>query len=241
MHRARGNKSYALNEALRTISDGLVVFFDDDVRVHPYALIRYSRDAQNHEGRRVYFGGPVEVDREAEPPEALEIFLPSSARGYEVGPARRERWYLGFNWAAFRSDIERLNGFDPRFGPGAPSGATGQESDLQARMRRDGMKPVDVEEALVTHYVPEENCTFPWLLKRRYRGGIRPGIELDIGWESFAARIVWRTIVSFGVAGKGAIMADIEKMAFVLFNLCERAGVVKGYIWQSVNEDRISQ
>jgi glycosyltransferase involved in cell wall biosynthesis len=238
MHRERGNKSYALNEALATIVDGLVVFFDDDVRVHSGTLVRYSEAAQRHRGRKVYFGGPVEVDREDESPKWFESFLPSSARGYEVGPVRREKWYLGFNWAAFLSDIERLNGFDPRFGPGSPSGATGQESDMQARMRGDGMQPVDVQGARVTHYVPEENCTFSWLLKRRYRGGMRSGIELDMNRLSFAGRIVWKTAVSFCVAGKGVIKADREKVAFTLFNLFERIGVVKGYIWQSMNGGR---
>ena len=219
MHCARGNKSYALNEAIRTTTDGLLVFFDDDVRVHPDALVKYSAAAQNHETGGVYFGGPVDVDRETEPPEWFESFLPSSARGYEVGPSRRKKWYLGFNWAAFRSDIERLGGFDPRFGPGAPSRATGQESDMQARMRGDGMQPVDVQGARVTHYVPEGNCTLSWLLKRRYRGGIRSGIELDMGGLSFAGRIMWQTAISFCVAGKGAIKADREKLAFTLFTL----------------------
>ena len=238
MHRERGNKSYALNEALETIDDGLVVFFDDDVRVHSSTLVRYSEAAQRRKGRKVYFGGPVEVDREDESPKWFESFLPSSARGYEVGPSRRRKWYLGFNWAAFRSDIERLGGFDPRFGPGAPSRSTGQESDMQARMRGDGMQPVDVQGARVTHYVPEENCTLSWLLKRRYRGGIRSGIELDMNALSFAGRIVWQTAVSFGVAGKGALRADREKVAFTLFNFFERIGVVKGYVWQSMNGDR---
>jgi glycosyltransferase involved in cell wall biosynthesis len=239
MHREWGNKSYTLNEALKTIDDGLVVFFDDDVRVHPDTLVKYSAAGQKHENRCVYFGGSVEVDRETEPPEWFESFLPSSARGYDVTPSRLENWYLGFNWAAFLSDIERLGGFDLRFGPGAPSGATGQESDMQARMRGDGMRPIDVKGARVTHHVPEENCTFPWLLKRRYRGGIRPGIELDADWASFSVRILWRTVISLGVAGKGVIMGDREKMVFVLLNFCERAGVLKGYVWQSLNGTRI--
>jgi hypothetical protein len=59
-----------------------------------------------------------------------------------------------------------------------------------------------------------------------------------MGGLSFAGRIMWQTAISFCVAGKGAIKADREKVAFTLFNLFERIGVVKGYIWQSMNGDR---
>ena len=42
MHRERGNKSYALNEALNTVIEGLVVFFADDVRVSQDILLHYA-------------------------------------------------------------------------------------------------------------------------------------------------------------------------------------------------------
>ena len=42
LHVARANKSHALNEALRTVGAGLVVFFDDDVRLDPGVLEAYA-------------------------------------------------------------------------------------------------------------------------------------------------------------------------------------------------------
>jgi hypothetical protein len=170
MHRERGNKSYALNQALDTITDGLVVFFDDDVRVHPDTIKAYAEAAAEYQGDK-YFGGTVEVNREVEPPGWLEPSLPSSACGYKADGKRDAKWYVGFNWAAFLQDIRHVGGFDPQLGPGAP-GRLGDEADLQRRLRAVGVSPVDVPNAITTHYVPEECMTLQWALSRKYQMGV---------------------------------------------------------------------
>jgi glycosyltransferase involved in cell wall biosynthesis len=176
MHRERGNKSYALNEALDTIDDGLVVFFDDDVKVHPSALSAYQEAAVEEESE-AYFGGPVRVIREEDPPEWLVPFLPYSAKGYDLENDRMWNEYLGFNWAAYLEDLVALGGFDMRFGPGSPLGASGQESDMQQRMLDKGMEGRDVPGALVWHYVPESRCNPEWVLSRTFHDGVRDGIR----------------------------------------------------------------
>jgi glycosyltransferase involved in cell wall biosynthesis len=186
MHRERGNKSYALNEALDTITDGLVVLFDDDVQVHPDTLEAYAEAAQNH-GPGYFYGGPVDVDREKEPPEWLEPFLPYSAKGYDLKNERMWNEYLGFNWAAFSRDILALGGFDPRFGPGSPLGASGQESDMQKRMLDEGVEGKDVPDALVWHYVPASRCTPEWVLRRTFGKGVRDGIRRGTSIEVIKA------------------------------------------------------
>ncbi|MCS4119385.1 glycosyltransferase involved in cell wall biosynthesis [Salinibacter ruber] len=118
MHRERGNKSYALNEALATIEDGLVVFFDDDVQVHSDTLQAYSQASAAH-GCGHFFGGTVHVDREQAPPAWVEPSLPDSAKGYLADGRREDKYYLGFNWAAYSGELKNLGGFNPRFGPGA--------------------------------------------------------------------------------------------------------------------------
>ena len=75
---------------------------------------------------------------------------------------RQEReWhlYLGCNWAAFTGDLRAAGGFDANFGPGSPTGATGQEAEMQERLLARGVRQVDVPDALVWHYVPEERST----------------------------------------------------------------------------------
>jgi len=239
MHRERGNKSYALNQALETIDDGLVVFFDDDVRVHPDVLTAYARAGAEH-GPGFFFGGPVQVDREEEPPDWIAPFFPRSARGYDLVNARMGDKYIGFNWAAFSSDLKGVGGFDPRFGPGSPADATGQESDMQQRLLDSGCAGVDVPEALVCHHVPAENATLQWLLHRRFRGGIRTGIEANAPWWRFGMDVAWQTLESLGVALKGAVIQDREKLIFVLCNTLQRLGVVKGYLWQRRRKKRLT-
>ncbi len=173
LHVARANKSYALNEALRTVTDGLAVFFDDDIRLAPGVLVAYAEAAAAHD-ERAYFGGPFGVDYETPPPDWLRPFLPASALGVELhGP--RPVHFLGFNWAAFTADLDALGGFDPNRGPGSPTGAVGQEAEMQYRMRHAGFERVDVPGARVWHWVPRERCTPEWALDRTYKAGLQTG------------------------------------------------------------------
>ena len=234
-HRERGNKSYALNEALETIKDGLVVFFDDDVRVDPGTLVAYSEAASDHDGG-VFFGGPVEVDREEDPPEWLNPFFPSSALGFDLVSSRpSQNKYIGFNWAAYTKDIKEVGGFDPRLGPGALSGtAVGDESDLQQRMMKNGVHPIAVSQAVVTHHVPAEHTTLRWLLQRKYYVGIFAGITTsrqDRDWIS----LIKGMIQSVALLLKGSILADKEKMVIALLSIYQGSGKAKGY-WSTNSE-----
>ena len=175
MHVERANKSHALNEALATVEDGLVVFFDDDVRLEPGVLEAYA-EAADETGAGHYFGGSMGVDYEHEPPDWVRRLLPLSARGVDLREPHRE-WhvYLGANWAAFTEDLRATGGFNDSYGPGSTSGATGQEADMQERLLARGVRQVDVPDALVWHYVPEERSSLRWLIRRKYRGGMQHG------------------------------------------------------------------
>ena len=183
MHRKRGNKSYALNEALETIEDGLVVFFDDDVRVGAETLIAYAESANGltTSAESHFFGGRFLVEHEESPPDWMLPYLPPSAKGcwYEGGDEVDKSFtdFLGFNWAAYVDDIREAGGFNVDKGPGAPSGSTGQETDMQKRLVASGVKAHYVESAVVTHYVPSESCTPEWALKRSFRSGVKDGID----------------------------------------------------------------
>ncbi|MEM6287570.1 MAG: glycosyltransferase, partial [Bacteroidota bacterium] len=191
LHHARANKSAALNAALAalaasgpeaaSVSDSeaghLAVFFDDDVRVAPAALEAYAAVAVAHP-KAAYFGGPVACDYEHAPPDDLLALFPRSVQGYEL----RDRGvmadeYLGFNWAAWAGEVGSAGGFDPAYGPGSPTGARGQESDMQRRLRAAGARPVDVPDARVWHYVPRSRSTAAWLRRRRYQEGVSQGLR----------------------------------------------------------------
>lgn len=173
------NKSGALNAALEVVGDCLVFFTDDDVRVHPNTLCAYA-DAARGVHRRQYYGGPTRVDYQSEPADWLKAYLPPSARGWylENNPGSGKKTvFLGCNWAAYVCDIKDAGGFNSRFGPGALTGSTGQEANMQTRLWERGVKPVYVPEAMVWHYVPQEACSPKWIKKRAYRYGVECGMK----------------------------------------------------------------
>lgn len=172
-------KTVALNRALRECEDDdLVVFLDDDVRVCPELLIAYHDAAVNY-GRGHYFGGPTDVDYEEEPPNWLKRYLPPSAvghlRDWSGGPVMYPACFVGFNWAAFASDLKMCGGFSTEFGPGTLTGG-GDESFMQYRMNQAGIFGRYVPDALVWHYVPAERCSPAWALARASGAGVNAGI-----------------------------------------------------------------
>ena len=180
LYQHQGNKCHALNTALEQVGEGLIFFTDDDVRIHPDTLCAYA-DATAKTGGGQFFGGPIGVDYDVEPPEWLSRYLPFSARGWRldggVQVVQKPR-FLGFNWAAFAKDIRDAGGFNPSLGPGATTLATvGDEPEIQARLVRNGVRGVYIPEAVVWHYVPEERCSPKWALRRAYHMGVSSGMQ----------------------------------------------------------------
>ncbi|MEO0559481.1 MAG: glycosyltransferase family A protein [Bacteroidota bacterium] len=199
LYHPRANKSDALNAALKHVADGtLCVFLDDDVRFDS-SLLQCYHDAVARAGAAAYFGGPVSCDYEAPPPSWLIPSLPHSARGYELddrGTMTDE--YLGFNWAAFSHDIRGAGGFNPDVGPGSPTGARGQETDMQRRLRVRDVNPADVACARVWHYVPRNRSTVTWFLGRRVDMGRTRGLmEADHLTGRTVATSLFRSSLSF--------------------------------------------
>ena len=177
MYEPQGNKSAALNAALATFGDCLLFFTDDDVRLDPGVLQEYS-DAVEKAGPGKFFGGPTDVDYESPPPTWLRQYLPKSATGWQWNGDPDHvnvSEFLGFNWAAFASDLRAVGGFNTDRGPGSPSGSTGQESDMQRRLLRQGLHGVYVPPARVWHYVPAVRCSKQWAIDRFFRHGIEEG------------------------------------------------------------------
>ncbi|MGA2443477.1 MAG: glycosyltransferase [Tepidisphaeraceae bacterium] len=198
MHVAQGNKSAALNAALETVGDCLVFFTDDDVRLAPLTLRAYAEAAQRC-GARHFFGGPASAEYDVPPPQWLREFLPFSAIGWERSPDAHDAndqpgksaKFLGFNWAAFAGDLRAAGGFNPDFGPGSPTGSTGQETEMQRRLLSRGLIAVYVPQARVWHYVPKDRCTPAWALERIYRNGIQDGLFARPGNSKFSILPPW--------------------------------------------------
>jgi GT2 family glycosyltransferase len=173
VHHPEPNKSAALNRAIESAGDDLLIFFDDDIRVSAGVLTAYERVARQF-GPGCFFGGPFRVDYESPPPAWLKPYLPPSALGVDHGPEPREvgKRFIGMNWAAFATDIRQCAGFDPRFGPGSATGSSGQEVTMQIALQGRGARAIYTPDALVWHYVPRERCSPEWVLRRAYNKGI---------------------------------------------------------------------
>jgi len=180
LHVREPGKSDALNVALRSFEDELVFFSDDDVQFDREVLCAYDQAGQEY-GPGHFFGGPFDVDQETPPPKWLHPYLPPSAKGFQYKDGEdidnSFTEFLGFNWAAFASDIKAAGGFDTLKGPGSATGSTGQETDMQQRLVDMDLKAKYVAEARVTHHVPEASCTPEWALHRSFRSGIQDGIN----------------------------------------------------------------
>ncbi|MBW1981244.1 MAG: glycosyltransferase [Deltaproteobacteria bacterium] len=173
------NKSKALNTAIDTISSGLIVFLDDDVRIHKDTLIAYSHIVGEMLSGRFY-GGPVRVDYEKQPPAWLLRKLPASAKGWSLGEHDtiiNKACFLGLNWAAFATDLQKVGGFNVTMGPGSASRGDGEETNMQRRLLQSGLQGIYVARAEVWHYVPQHRCTPEWTISKAKRLGVAAGIE----------------------------------------------------------------
>lgn len=167
-------KSNALNVAIKNYvpDDSYILFSDDDIRFSPDWLIKYAFSFTKH-GRGYFYGASLGVDYETPIDPAILAVLPPSANGVSdtVFKDRPSRAFLGCNWGAHAEDIKMAGFFNPNFGPGSTTGATGQESEMQDRLRKLGLRPLLVESNTVWHKVPEEKSSLEWAKQRAIKTG----------------------------------------------------------------------
>ena len=222
-----GNKSNALNAALRTVDDCLIYFSDDDVRFDHRVLESYAKAAEGKsEGE--FYGGPFEAEYVKKPPKWLVEFLPVSAVGWNLGNKpqyiKKSTLFIGFNWAAFDKDIKHLGGFSIMHGPGSKTGAVGQETEMQKRLLESGLKGKYVPDAKVWHFVPPERCSPKFTAKRAYKWGIQGGLD----YKGSLIGLCKRGVIDGIRALAGTIYRDPQKKFKPYYKLCFSSGMIKG-------------
>lgn len=230
-----GNKSLALNRVLEREQGGLIFFTDDDARFHGEILCAYA-DAARGIGRGQFYGGPMGVDYEQEPPSWYNTYLPPSAIGLEFGSHRKFltqdlRPFLGINWAAFAKDLILLGGFNPDLGPGSAIKSTGQEADMHRRLFDSGVQQVDVPEAMVWHYVPKARCSPRWIIKRAYRQGVLRGYVYGRRVQAFMGFQVWMVRDWLTLASKvisTSLNGNSQTRFDALYRLALQSGKIQG-------------
>ena len=228
-------KSHALNLALKSIPDDSFIFFtDDDVKISEDLILSYKYAIKKY-GRGYYFGGEMKVEYEVEPEDWLKKFLPVSALGWKYCPNEHNlKYFFGCNWGAFKSDLDRAGEFNTDLGPGSSTGATGQESDMQKRLFANNIRPIYIEKAWVTHYVPVSRCNYKWALKRRYKDGKQSGINdnfLDVSrtFLGYPVAIIKELMIRLPIFVYCKVFLSKEKSAVVIFDFYYRFGRMVGH------------
>lgn len=226
-----GNKNRALNRGLRSIASGLVVLFDDDVRIDPGNLQAYARASERFPDA-AFFGGHCQVDYEQPPADHIVGLLPLCAKGWALEPdAPIELPHaLGFNWAVRAEAVLELGGFIEDRGPGTHV-SVGDEYQMQKRLIQKFGTGRFVDDAKVWHYVPVTKCNDPWLIKRGYDYGIAKAMDdRDDGAPARVPSWAWRRLVTSQLKWAAARLSPSR--AYRLKTSYGRAinrGIVAGY------------
>lgn len=202
-HFSEGNKSKALNEVLPKLDPACpTVNLDDDVLLPPNLLRGYA-EAIRQFGPGHYYGGPTTVRYEVDPDPQLVPWMPVSNRGFRLPHDRPtavgRKTFLGCNWVSFPADVRAVGGYSTAYGPGAKSGARGQETDMQYRLAEAGVTAVYVPGEPVSHWVPAKCVTEKWVLDRVEKTAMQRGKR-----EGTLSKRVYWTVMMYYYRYKGA-------------------------------------
>jgi len=226
-----GNKNRALNRGLGAIEDGLVVLFDDDVRIDPGNLLAYAKSSERFPDA-AFFGGHCSCDYEKPPASHIVGLLPLCAKGWALEPDQPidQPHALGFNWAVRAKAVKQLGGFVEDRGPGTKV-AVGDEYQMQKRLIQAFGPGRFVDQARVWHYVPVNKCNDPWLIKRGYDYGVAKAMDArDDGAPAGVPAWAWRRLITSTI--KWGIARIVPSRAYRLKTSYGRSinrGIVAGY------------
>jgi len=170
-------KNHALNAGLQVVEGDLTVLTDDDVFPRADWLVQLRKAAETHPDYSI-FGGAIVPRWEIPPPPWLQwidlgpIFTitPEWIKEGELPPAH-VTLVQGPNMAIrtiiFRSGVR----FDPFIGPSGSSYAMGSETEILLRLSRLGHRAWHVQNAVVAHFIREEQVNQGWILQRAVRYG----------------------------------------------------------------------
>ncbi|NJB86649.1 GT2 family glycosyltransferase [Lewinella marina] len=229
-HFPAGNKSLALNATLELLpADAFLIFLDDDVAVRPGTVTAFRKAAAEF-GPGHFFGGVLHPDYEVAPEPAVVPYLPPSARlvdhsgGKDLRVLTSFTYFMGACWACFARDLRAAGNFSGEFGPGASSGARGQETDAQQRLRELGGISVFVRRAAVDHHVTARMVTADYASDRIfhasiYKGRAAPGVVHTLG---MLTKLVYSSLLLFLQPGHPGHRYRIAKAAGYFRGLSQR-------------------
>lgn len=191
LYQPQAGKSFAANLAVRESRGELLLWTDDDVFVNPGWLEAYLDAAAAHPGA-TFFGGPVELAYETEPPAWLRrnldvfggVLAQVDPRPDGQAVSRREPPPVGANMAMRRAAFDEAR-FNTVLGPCGNSRLCGEETELLHRLMDAGHRGVWVRNAAVRHHTPSERLTkkymqFYWACMGRTYVGLNFGQQFPL-------------------------------------------------------------
>ena len=180
--------SAARNAGIKAAKGDLLIFADDDITPCAGWITAYWHAYRNND-QPAFFGGPIESDFEGQAPDAeLLPYAPASVKGLDLGASRRElttkEHFLAANWSLPLSAALAVGGFDESLGLKANSSTiSGEEDDLQARLREQGFRAIYLPETRVAHYVPSSKVNLAHIASRMEMYGAKVGRKLALSYE----------------------------------------------------------
>jgi glycosyltransferase involved in cell wall biosynthesis/GT2 family glycosyltransferase len=179
LHEPRRGKNMALNCGLDALAPGaaqdLLVFTDDDATPRPDWLQQLF-EAGWRQPLFDIFGGAIEADWAAEPPDWLLRHVPLGLTFGITEPGRPEGpLFAGLAWGANMAIRAHLFAgglrFNDALGPNAGSYAMGGEVELTRRLAAAGHKAWFCAGARVAHHIRMQQMNERWVLERARRFG----------------------------------------------------------------------
>lgn len=127
--------SHARNRGWREAKGEYVAYIDDETKTSPAWLINAKRIIETQKPH--VFGGAYGADYDKPPPKWIkkEYFSTIKQWGEKPRRAQRNEYFSGQNIFIKRSLLEKLCGFDPKFGMKGKKQAFGEETILQIQIR----------------------------------------------------------------------------------------------------------
>jgi hypothetical protein len=215
---SRQGLSHARNRAAKEAAGDIISYIDDDVKVDPGWLTAVAAAFEKYSPAIV--GGKSYLIY----PSARPSWLPERAEWllsrFDCGGRAivdTDRQLFGLNFSVKKEWLEKAGGFDASLGRYGRSLLSGEEGDLQRRIRAAGGIAVYEPRAIVGHVVPPERLRIGWFLRRSFAGGRTSIVLAAKSGETVptVCQVVIDVVRCVGSLPKGLVLGDFSRRNMV--------------------------
>jgi len=175
--------SHARNRGYKETKADWIIYLDDDAKARPNLVERAIWVTENND--LDCFGGLYLPWYKFGQPIWFKDKYASNKMKYSKLSEIKNHQHISGGIMAFKSDIlQKYNGFSTDLGMNGNKVAYGEETELQLRMRNDGIKIYYDPELIIDHLVPEYKLNLSWFFISAFALG-RDQIEMGIEKDSY--------------------------------------------------------